>query len=50
MKDMKTLDKMTLWDITADEGALTMFVLGVAFLVLSVMYALIALYFKVKYW
>ena len=50
MKHMKTLDGMTLWDITANEGVLTMLVLGLTFLALSVMYALIAIYYKVKFW
>ena len=50
MKDMETLDSMTLWDITANEGVLTMFVLGVTFLALSAVYAFITLYFKLKFW
>jgi len=49
MKEMEELEKMTLWDITANEGALTMVWLSAMFAALAIGYFTIALYFKVKF-
>jgi len=49
MKDIEELEDKTLWDITTNEGSFTLLVLGILMLILSVMYSLINLYYKVKF-
>ena len=49
MKDLKTLDSMTLWNITVNEGALTMIVLGIVFLLLAVGCVVIDIHCKIKF-
>ncbi|KKK85481.1 hypothetical protein LCGC14_2772890 [marine sediment metagenome] len=48
MKDIEELNNMTWWDITTNEGAFTNFALGSFMLFLSVMYAVLAVYYKIK--
>lgn len=51
MKGLEELDDMNLWDITANEGVLTMIVLSVAFAILAVMYSAFGLYYySIKLW
>lgn len=49
MKDWEELEDMTVWDVTTNEGSLTLLILGLACLVLSAMYLIIGAYFKVKF-
>ncbi len=50
MKDWDELDKMTLWEITTNEGALTMATLSIVCGILAIMYMVTDIYYKVKYW
>ena len=50
MKSIEELEGMTWWDITTNEGALTQFILGLGMLILSVMYLVLGLYFRIKFW
>lgn len=50
MKDIDELEKMTLWDITVNEGALTQIVLGELLVALGIMYLFLGIYFKLKFW
>ena len=50
MKDINELEDMTWWEITVNEGALTLFVLGISMLLLSVMCVVMGVYYKIKFW
>ncbi len=50
MKSWKELEDRTLWDVTTNEGALTMLVLSMVCAILSIMYTVMAVYFKVKFY
>ena len=49
MKHMDELDKLTFWDISVNEGALTQLVLGFMLIFLGIADAFIDIYYKVKY-
>lgn len=49
MRPREELEDMTVWDITTNEGSLTMLALGLVCLVLSAMYLIIGIYYKVKF-
>jgi len=49
MKPWKELEDMTVWDVTTNEGSLTMLVLGLFCLVLSTTYFILGIYYKVKF-
>ena len=50
MKDIDELENMTWGKITTNEGPLTQLVLGVMMVMLSIMYLVLGLYFRIRFW
>ena len=49
MKDIDELEEMTLFDITSNEGALTLIILGSSMILLAIGSIFINIFYKIKY-